>query len=112
MDWLLSLGPPQTFLTEGINLAMQEMNKAKNLRKALLVIAAGNARIEKPERHADIPTAAVKIAIELRNQYVLGYSPKDGPRGGTFHTVQINFTPPRGWPPLHVRMSSGGYGRE
>ena len=40
-------------LTEGINLAMQEMNKAKNLRKALLVIAAGNARIEKPARHAD-----------------------------------------------------------
>ena len=36
-----------------------------------------------------LPAAAAKIALELRNQYLLGYRPKNMERDGKYHKVQV-----------------------
>src|SRR3984885_1498302 len=127
----------RTALLDGVYLAMNQMKKAHNPRKAILIISDGGdnssrytetevrnavreadvqiyaigifepimGRGRTPEeyngpgllsemaeqtggRHfavdnlAELPDVAAKIGIELRNQYVLGYSPKNtAPRG-------------------------------
>lgn len=63
-----------------------------------------------PSTFAD---TAEKIAIELRNQYVVGYRPKDLARDGKFHKIKIRLDPPRGLPSLTaVAMKSGYYAPE
>jgi VWFA-related protein len=37
----------------------------------------------------DLPVVAARIALELRNQYVLGYQPADSRRDGKYHRVQV-----------------------
>src|SRR4029077_16620898 len=37
----------------------------------------------------DLPDVAAKIGIELRNQYVLGYTPKHQDRDGKYRHVQV-----------------------
>jgi Ca-activated chloride channel homolog len=46
----------------------------------------------------DLPALAAKVGIELRNQYVLGYSPSNKERDGTYRKVQVKITPPAGLP--------------
>jgi Ca-activated chloride channel family protein len=48
-----------------------------------------------------------KIRIELRNQYVLRYSPKEAPRAGEYRKVQVELAAPRGLPPLKVTSRQG-----
>jgi Ca-activated chloride channel homolog len=36
-----------------------------------------------------VPAAAAAISMELRNQYVLGYSPAEGAHNGKWHTIKI-----------------------
>jgi VWFA-related protein len=38
---------------------------------------------------AEMPDVAAKIGLELRNQYVLGYSPKNKDRDGKFRRIQV-----------------------
>jgi Ca-activated chloride channel family protein len=54
----------------------------------------------------ELPDIAAKIGIELRNRYVIGYSPSDYQRDGRYHKVEVKLTPPRGLPKLsaHWRM--------
>jgi Ca-activated chloride channel homolog len=52
---------------------------------------------------------AEKIASELRNQYVLGYKPKDLTRNGKFHKIRVKLQPPRGLPPLTASAKKSGY---
>lgn len=52
---------------------------------------------------------AEKIATELRNQYVLGYRPKDFKHDGKFHKIRIKLSPPSGLPPLHASWRKTGY---
>ena len=120
-----------TAMLDAINLALREMKKARNSRKAIVIISDGGdnhskytaAEIESLVREADVqiyamgvfepslsfglprgdlgaeaaignrdqtggrafaaalmgdlPSVASRIAIELRNQYVLGYYPKN-----------------------------------
>jgi len=58
---------------------------------------------------AELPDIAAKIGIELRNRYVLGYSPTDKERDGRYHRVQVKVVPPRGLPPLHAYWRLGYY---
>jgi Ca-activated chloride channel family protein len=51
----------------------------------------------------------VKIATELRNQYVLGYRPKTLARNGKFHKIRVKLQPPRGLPPLNSSAKKEGY---
>ncbi len=52
---------------------------------------------------------AAKIAVELRNQYVLGYRPKEFVHNGKFRKIRVKLQPPRGLPPLNASVKKSGY---
>jgi Ca-activated chloride channel family protein len=62
--------------------------------------------IDNPNDLADVAT---KIGIELRNQYVLGYRPKNPGHDGKWHKIKVKLLPPKGLPPLHVYARTGYY---
>jgi len=43
---------------------------------------------------ADMPSVANRIAVELRNQYVLGYYPRNKIRDGKYRTVEVQVSQP------------------
>ncbi len=153
-----------TALLDAVKFSLTEMKKAKNARKAIVVISDGGdnsstykpPQIEELVRAADIeiyamgvfdplmsllvppeevsgpkllseiatqtggrafaaagagdlPSVAARIAIELRNQYVLGYYPKNQARDGKYHTVEVKLTQPPGVPPLKPHWRQGYY---
>jgi hypothetical protein len=49
---------------------------------------------------AEMGDIAEKISTELRNQYVIGYRPKDLTRDGKWRKVKVKVNPPPGLPPL------------
>lgn len=55
----------------------------------------------------ELPDIARKIGIELRNRYVLGYSPQAQPRDGKYHRILVKIVPPRGLPPLRAYWRMG-----
>lgn len=57
----------------------------------------------------ELPDIAAKIGIELRNQYVLGYSPVNKDRDGKYRHVQVKLAPPRGLPSLKAYYRLGYY---
>jgi Ca-activated chloride channel family protein len=57
----------------------------------------------------DLPDIAEKIGIELRNRYVLGYSPRDPRRDGRYHRIAVKVNPPRGLPKLRAHWRLGYY---
>jgi Ca-activated chloride channel family protein len=154
----------KTALLDAVYLGLHEMKRAKNPRKALLIISDGgdnNSRYTETEvknlvREADVqiyamgifesagtrgrtaeemggpsllteiseqtggrhfpvenlselPNIAEKIGIELRNQYIIGYSPKNLERNGKYRRVQVKLVPPRGLPPLRAFWRLGYY---
>ncbi len=154
----------RTALLDGVYLAMNQMKKAHNPRKALIVISDGGdnssryteSEIKNAVREADVqiyaigifepmgsrgrtaeemsgpgllseiaeqtggrhfpvdnlnelPDIAAKIGIELRNQYVLGYSPKNVERDGKYRRVSVKLAQPRGLPPLKAFFRLGYY---
>lgn len=58
---------------------------------------------------SDLPSVAARIAIELRNQYVLGYYPRDQVRDGKYHTVEVKVAQPPGVPALKMHWRQGYY---
>jgi VWFA-related protein len=58
---------------------------------------------------AELPNVAQKIGIELRNRYVLGYSPKNQERDGKYRRIQVKVIAPRGLPKLHAHWRLGYY---
>ena len=154
----------RTALLDAIYLALHEMKKAKNPRKALLVISDGGdnasryteneiknlvkeadvqiyaigiyepigARSRTPEELAgpgllteiaeqtggrqyavenlaELADIAAKIGVELRNQYILGYSPHNQERDGKYRRVEVKLNQPRGLPPLRAFWRHGYY---
>ena len=58
----------------------------------------------------DMPSVANRIAIELRNQYVVGYYPKNKARDGKYRNVEVQVTQPTGIAsPLKVHWRLGYY---
>ena len=153
-----------TAMLDGINLAIREMKKAKNSRKAIVIVSDGGdnhsqytaAEIESLVREADVqiyamgvfepsfalglsaeeisgprllseistqtggrafaaaltsdlPSVAGRIAVELRNQYVLGYYPKNQARDGKYRKVEVKLSQPRGMSPLKAYWRLGYY---
>ncbi len=154
----------RTALLDGVYLAMNQMKKAKNTRKAVLILSDGGdnssryteSEIKNAVREADVqiyaigifepihargrsaeelsgpgllnemaeqtggrhfavenlnelPDIAAKIGIELRNQYVIGYSPSNQMRDGKYRRVQVKLNQPRGLPPLRPFWRQGYY---
>jgi len=154
----------RTALLDGVYLAINTMKKARNGRKAILIISDGGdnssrytetevrnrvreadvqiyaigifepmgGRGRTPEemagpgllgevteqtggRHfavdnlAELPDVAAKIGLELRNQYVLGYNPKNQARDGKYRRVQVRLVKTTGLPPLKALFRNGYY---
>lgn len=143
-----------TALLDGVTLAIAEMKKAANPRKALILLSDGgdnNSRYNVaevrnrlkesevqiyavgigvgktsffPDRSLmtdladlsggrrylvalpDLPDVAEKIGIELRNMYLLGYSPTNAARDGKYRSVVVKVTAPR-MPKLKVSWRRG-----
>jgi VWFA-related protein len=58
---------------------------------------------------SDLPAVAARIAIELRNQYVLGYYPKDQAKDGKYHKVEVKLAQPTAITPLKAHWRLGYY---
>jgi VWFA-related protein len=154
----------RTALLDAVYLALHEMRKSKNPRKALLVISDGGdnssryteTEIKNLVREADVqiygigiyepygsrgrtaeelngpsllndvaeqtggrsypvenlndlPDIAAKVGIELRNQYLLGYSSTNQERDGKYRRVKVRLVQPRGLPPLRAFWRLGYY---
>ena len=50
-----------------------------------------------------------RIALELRNQYSIGYRPADFTTNGKWRKIKVKVQPPRGLPRLFVRSKEGYY---
>jgi len=162
LTWVESKG--RTALLDGVYMAMNQMKKARNPRKAILIISDGGdnssrytesevksavresdvqiyaigifesmaGRNRTPEEAsgpqllndvaestggrffsadnlADLPDIAAKIGLELRNQYVLGYHPKNKERDGKFRRVQVRLVKTAGMPQLKATHRPGYY---
>jgi VWFA-related protein len=55
----------------------------------------------------ELPDIAKKIGIELRNRYILAYSPKNQMRDGKYHRIMVKVLPPRGLPKLQAHWRQG-----
>jgi len=153
-----------TALLDAVELGVREMKKAKNPRKALVVVSDGGdnnsrytaADIKDIVKEADtqiyamgvfepnffpalsgeqvsgprllaqiadqtggrafgasefsqLPGIAERIAIELRNQYVLAYSPTNKERDGKYRKVEVKMRQQKGLPALKARWRLGYY---
>ncbi len=154
----------RTALLDAVYLALHEMKKAQNPRKALLLISDGGdnssryteneiknlvkeadvqiyaigiyepigARARTPEELAgpgllteiaeqtggrqyavenlnELADIAAKIGVELRNQYILGYSPHNQDHDGKYRRVEVKLIQPRGLPALRAFWRHGYY---
>ena len=163
-----------TALLDAVNMGLQEMKRAKNPRKALLIISDGgdnNSRFTSSQiaglvREADVqiyamgvfeptlsfglgaigtpggklgsaeldgprllssiadqtggralaatnlrelPGIAERIGIELRNQYVLAYSPQNPSHDGKYRKIEVKVRQPKALPALKARWRLGYY---
>jgi len=57
----------------------------------------------------DLPGIASRIGLELRNQYVLAYSPSNKERDGKYRKVQVKVLAPEALPDLKARWRLGYY---
>jgi Ca-activated chloride channel family protein len=154
----------RTALLDGVYMAMNQMKKARNPRKAVLILSDGGdnssryteSEIKNAVRESDVqvyaigiyepiagrgrtaeelsgpgllselaeqtggrqfpvdniaelPDIAAKIGIELRNQYVLGYTPSNQDKNGKYRRVQVKLVQPKGLPPLKASFRAGYY---
>ena len=58
----------------------------------------------------DLPDVAMKISMELRNQYILGYKPSKHQHDAKWRKIKVKLRPPKGLPPLNVYARAGYYG--
>jgi Ca-activated chloride channel family protein len=154
----------QTALLDSVYMAMTQMKKARNPRRAILIISDGgdnssryterelrnamresdvqiyvigiyeqvDLRDRTPEEEhgpdllaalaretggrafevtnlADLPDVAAKIGMELRNEYVLYYSPHNLARDGKYRRVQVKLVKKAGLPLLSPTFRTGYY---
>ena len=50
-----------------------------------------------------------KIAIELKNEYIIGYHSTNSTKDGRWRKVQVKVKSPPGMPKLNVRFKTGYY---
>jgi Ca-activated chloride channel family protein len=61
------------------------------------------------DRLDDLESISARISNELRNQYVLGYAPRDPSRDGKFRRVKLQLDPPADMPSLRSYYRHGYY---
>jgi Ca-activated chloride channel family protein len=84
-----------------------EEQTGPSLLQEVTTVTGGRAfTIDNPNELADVAT---KIGIELRNQYVIGYRPRNLTHDGKWRKIKVKLLPPKGLPPLHVFAKTGYY---
>lgn len=66
-------------------------------------------RLYRVDDLAEMGDIAEKISTELRNQYVIGYRPKNLNMDGKWRKLKVKLNPPSGLPPLTVHARTGYY---
>ena len=66
-------------------------------------------RLYRVDDLSEMGDIAEKISTELRNQYVIGYTPKVLSRDGKWRKVKVKLNPPPGLPQLTVHARTGYY---
>jgi Ca-activated chloride channel homolog len=66
-------------------------------------------RLFKVDDVAEMGDIAAKISAEIRNEYVLGYTPTNAKHDGKWRKVKVKLVPPPGLPPLTVHSRNGYY---
>ncbi len=66
-------------------------------------------RLYRVDDIAEMGDIAEKISTELRNQYVIGYRPKNMNTDGKWRKLKVKLNPPSGLPPLTVHARTGYY---
>lgn len=62
-----------------------------------------------PQTNVELDEIFERIALELRHQYSIGYTPTDFSPDGKWRKVKFKVNPPRGFPRLTVRGREGYY---
>lgn len=62
-----------------------------------------------PNSRVEMDEIFERIALELRHQYSIGYTPTNFKPDGKWHRVKVKVKPPRGLPRLSVRQREGYY---
>ena len=62
-----------------------------------------------PDSVYDLEDVCTKIAVELKNQYVIGYNSTNAAKDGKWRKLRLKINPPKGLPRLSVRAKSGYY---
>jgi Ca-activated chloride channel family protein len=60
-----------------------------------------------PQTNVEMDEIFERIALELRHQYSIGYTPKGFTPDGKYHKVKVKVKPPRGLPRLTIRSREG-----
>jgi Ca-activated chloride channel family protein len=71
---------------------------------------AGGGRAFFPDSVFQLEAIATWIAVELKNQYVLGYIPTNQEKDGKWRKIRVRVNEPRGMPRLSVRAKNGYFG--
>jgi Ca-activated chloride channel homolog len=62
-----------------------------------------------PRSAAELEEITTRIALELRQQYSIGYLPTNTRCDGKWRKLRVRINPPRGLPNFHVRAREGYY---
>src|SRR5262249_21618998 len=62
-----------------------------------------------PDSVYELEDICTKIAVELKNQYVLGYHSTNGAKDGKWRKLRVKVNPPKGIQRLNVRAKQGYY---
>jgi len=62
-----------------------------------------------PDSIYELPDICTKIAVELKNQYLIGYRSTNGIKDGKWRRISLKVHPPEGMPDMIVRGKSGYY---
>ena len=62
-----------------------------------------------PDSVYELEDICTKIAVELKNQYVIGYHSTNGAKDGKWRKLRVKVNPPKGIQRLNVRAKQGYY---
>lgn len=94
-------------ITSGGGLTRQEEMQGQALLDEIASVTGGKAFY--PQSDVEMDEIFERIALELRHQYSIGYTPKDFVPDGKLRKVKVKVKPPRGLPRLTVRTRESYY---
>lgn len=94
------------FPPPGVRVPMEQWDGPGLLRR---IAESSGGRMIPVTDSLELPYMAVKVGMEMRNRYVLGYSPNDARENGRYHRVQVKLIAPSGQPPLRASWREGYY---